>query len=63
MIINEDELLEDVIDGISNYLERPLTKEELVIAKEELETIMSEMFEMESEIIWQIAKRMDDESN
>jgi len=60
MIINEDELLEDVIDGLSSYLERELTPDELKIAEEKIEPIIYKMLTAESDIILETAKKMKD---
>ena len=59
MIINEDELLEDTIEGVSNYLDRPLTSSEIdsfVIL--EIAYILDKMFEAQSECIMDIATRI-----
>ena len=60
MIIDEKKLLEDVIEGVSNYLERELTSDEIeeYLDDYEMSWIIDEMFEAESECIVKIAEKI-----
>ena len=58
-IIDEINLREDFIEGLSNYLDRELTKEEITeFIDNELENMVDKMFETESEIIHQLGQRI-----
>ncbi len=55
-IINEKSLKEDVIEGITNYLDINIDKIEQFITDDEIENIIDQMFEAESEEIVYLAE-------
>ena len=58
-IINESNLREDFIEGLSNYIDRELTPEEIkLFIDDEIDNLIDKMFETESEIICQLGQRM-----
>ena len=58
-ILNENNLRDDFIEGLSNYINRELTPDEIkLFIDDEIENMIDKMFETESEVICKIGQRM-----
>lgn len=51
MIINEEELRQDTIETVSDWMEISLEQAEEIVTNEMLETIIEEMYEIQCQVI------------
>lgn len=62
-IINENELLDDTVEGLANFLDLEMKEVRTFVTEEIMEEVLNKMFEAQSEVIHNLGLQLKKEFN
>lgn len=62
-IINENELLDDTVEGLANFLNLEMNEAKAFVTDEIMEEVLNKMFEAQTEVIHQLGLQLKKEFN